>query len=214
MKVLKKYFKILVFILFFSVTLQATEYSRQRYRSLPTTNLVQTAKNAFLKAFDAADYYDHRQFKKRRWMVVSDFSQNSANKRGYLIDFRRKKIISFYVTHGENSGDGNGNAVAFSNIEDSHQSSLGLYQTAQRYSGQHGKSMRLVGVESTNDNAYDRYIVIHSANYANQETVDELGHLGPSWGCPAVDRATVKILLKKMKRKNFYYIYHEKFSNL
>jgi len=197
-----------------SISLWATPFSKEKYDRLSLSNLPVTAQRAIYKAFDSADYYDHGHFAKKRWIMVVDFSQNSRSKRGYLIDLKRKKVISYHVAHGENSGDGKGNSVAFSNIVDSHQSSLGLYVTDETYRGKHGKSLRLKGLESTNDLAFDRAIVIHSADYANENVVTKQGFLGTSWGCPAVGEKHIRKIVRKLNSKSFFYIYHERFSNL
>jgi len=47
------------------------------------------------------------------------------------------------VAHGQGSGDNC--ARQFSNIEDSHQSSIGLFRTQESYYGQHGYSLRMDG---------------------------------------------------------------------
>ena len=45
-------------------------------------------------------------------------------------------------------------ATSFSNLPESNQSSIGLYQTGQTYTGKHGRSLRLLGLEpGFNDNS-------------------------------------------------------------
>ncbi len=204
---------ILIILTAWSISTQATVFSNEVYRKMPLGSLPITAKHALQKAFDAADYYDHKYFAKKRWMMVVDFSQNSKNKRGYLINLKRKTIESYYVSHGENSGDGQGNTTTFSNVDGSHQSSIGLYITGETYIGKHGKSLRLHGLSSTNDLAHQRLIVIHSAPYVSPETIARQGFLGTSWGCPAVEAKAIKRIIRKLDKKHFYYIYHEKQSN-
>ena len=90
------------------------------------------------------------------------------------------------VAHGR--GSGLVRAVAFSNVPGSKQSSLGLFRTEDTYEGQHGYSLRLVGLEAgINDLAYPRTIVIHGADYATAKFASRHGRLGRSWGCPAID---------------------------
>jgi hypothetical protein len=55
-----------------------------------------------------------------------------------------------------------------SNDPGSKQSSLGLFATAEIYDGQHGRSLRLYGLEpGINDNALARALVIHGADYVS-----------------------------------------------
>ena len=95
-----------------------------------------------------------------------------------------------HITHGENSSDAAspGWAEYFSNIPESHQSSLGMMRGAEDYIGTWGQAMRIEGLESGyNDNVRSRAIVLHGAEYAREEFVDTYGVAGLSWGCPAVD---------------------------
>ena len=59
----------------------------------------------------------------------------------FVIARGRKLLFEEWVAHGKNSGDDL--ATSFSNRPNSYQSSLGLYQTGQIYSGKHGRSLRL-----------------------------------------------------------------------
>ena len=77
-------------------------------------------------------------------------------------------------------------AAHFSNTPGSLQSSLGLSRTAETYDGNNGYSLRLDGLEASNDNMRDRAIVMHGAAYAEDSFVDDNGYLGRSSGCPAV----------------------------
>lgn len=152
-------------------------------------------------------YYYPQKLETNNWIFVSDFTQHSSKKRGYLINTKTGNSTAYYVAHGVGSDDGNGNAVRFSNIEDSKMSSPGLYLTAETYSGSHGYSLKLDGIESTNSNARDRYIVLHGADYVNDRYVRDNGRAGRSWGCPAVDQKLSKDLIDKLKEGSLYYIY-------
>jgi hypothetical protein len=77
-------------------------------------------------------------------------------------------------------------ADTFSNTPNSNMSSLGLSRTAETYEGSNGYSLRLDGLEDSNDNMRDRFIVMHGASYAEDAFVDRNGYLGRSNGCPAM----------------------------
>ena len=71
------------------------------------------------------------------------------------------------MAHGRGSGDNY--ATRFSNAEGSHQTSLGLFRTADTYVGSNGYSLRLDGLETgVNDRARDRAIVMHGAPYVSE----------------------------------------------
>lgn len=119
-------------------------------------------------------------------LTIADFDQNSINKRLYIIDVDQKKLVlNTWVAHGQNSGDDR--TTSFSNDQDSNQSSLGFYLTGEIYTGKHGKSLKLDGMDQGfNSNARERSIVVHGADYVSQQSINQLGRLGRSQGCPAV----------------------------
>lgn len=119
-------------------------------------------------------------------LTIADFDQNSTRKRLWIIDLERDSLLLHtWVAHGEKSGGDL--PTRFSDTNDSNESSLGFYLTAEIYRGKHGRSLRLDGMdEGYNANARKRAIVVHGAPYVSQETINELGRLGRSHGCPAV----------------------------
>jgi len=66
------------------------------------------------------------------------------------------------------------------------------------YVGAHGRSMRLVGLDSTNCNAEPRGIVVHAAWYVGPEMVQAHGMLGRSEGCFAVSPADLPTMLTRL----------------
>lgn len=123
---------------------------------------------------------------RRPVLGVIDYSLPSTRPRFWLIDGRTGKVErSELVTHGQGSGDLR--ATRFSNTPGSHRSSLGLFVTGETYTGRHGLSLRLHGLEpGANDAAYERAIVMHGAWYATREHAARFGRLGRSLGCPAL----------------------------
>ena len=81
-------------------------------------------------------------------------------------------LINTVVSHGRNSGQLM--AESFSNKPESYKSSLGFFKTAETYFGKHGYSLRIDGLEKgINDQARNRAIVIHGADYAKEEFADD-----------------------------------------
>jgi hypothetical protein len=56
------------------------------------------------------------------------------------------------------------------------------------FDGNYGLSMRVNGLDQTNDNAMARAIVIHNAWYAEPDMIAKHGKLGRSEGCFAMSR--------------------------
>lgn len=144
---------------------------------------------------------------KKPVVAIADFSQSSREKRLYVIDLARKKLLlNTYVAHGRNSGDEYANR--FSNRESSYQSSLGFYRTMGTYQGKHGLSLRLEGLEKgINDLAYTRAIVMHGADYVSEKFIRNTGRLGRSLGCPAVSEKDHKVLINLLTGGAGLFIY-------
>ncbi len=145
---------------------------------------------------------------KKNIVSIVDFSQPSSQKRLYVIDVNSGKILfNTWVAHGRNSG--NEYASQFSNSPESHQSSLGFYTTLDTYMGGHGYSLRLKGCErGINDNAFERAIVIHGADYVSNRFINERGTPGRSFGCPAIPNELSKKIIDVIKNGSCLFIYH------
>ncbi|MBL0339766.1 MAG: murein L,D-transpeptidase catalytic domain family protein [Bacteroidetes bacterium] len=141
----------------------------------------------FKTALEGHQKLDHEnKLSASNLVTIVDLSQPSTNKRMYIVDLKSRKLLfNTYVAHGKNSGDLY--ATHFSNIPSSLQSSLGFYVTGNVYNGKHGLSLQLLGQEpGFNDEALDRAIVLHGADYVSESFIKNTGRLGRSFGCPAV----------------------------
>ena len=137
---------------------------------------------------------------------IADMSQTSSTKRLWVIDLDKKQLLlNTWVAHGKNTGDDK--ATRFSNVNSSNQSSLGFYITGEVYYGKHGRSLRLDGMDNGyNDNARSRAIVVHGADYVGQGTINALGRLGRSLGCPAVAPELSDKLINTIEGKTVLFI--------
>lgn len=140
-------------------------------------------------------------------LSIVDFSLPSTEKRLWVLNMDTQKVLfNTYVSHGKNTG---GNmATKFSNIPNSLQSSLGFFVTGETYIGGNGLSLFIDGMEKgINDNARERYVVIHGADYATPEFISRAGRLGRSYGCPALPRGLSKEIIETIKNKSCFFIY-------
>jgi hypothetical protein len=139
-------------------------------------------------------------------LTIADFDQNSTKKRLWIIDLNKDSLLlNTWVAHGQNSGDDM--ATKFSDVNDSNESSLGFYVTAEVYMGKHGRSLRLDGMDNGfNSNARKRSIVVHGAEYVSQGTINQLGRLGRSHGCPAVPAELSNQVINTIEGKTVIFI--------
>lgn len=140
-------------------------------------------------------------------LAIVDLSQPSVNKRLYIIDLVKHKLLfRTYVAHGRNSGDLY--AKKFSNDMSSYQSSLGFYQTLDTYQGKHGLSLKLKGLEpGFNTNVLDRAVVMHGADYVSENFIRKIGRLGRSFGCPAIPYDVHKDIIETLKNGACLFVY-------
>jgi hypothetical protein len=145
-----------------------------------------------------------------RYLAVVDYSKPSCLKRMALIDLKTGKQSFYRVAHGKNSGELY--AIRFSDTPESNMSSLGLFKVLEAYSGDHGKAMRLEGLETTlNGNAFSRDIVLHSAGYVSILTILENivtfngPRIGRSNGCFVVATEDIDEVTNRLGNEGFIY---------
>ncbi|MFC6222894.1 murein L,D-transpeptidase catalytic domain family protein [Hymenobacter artigasi] len=132
-------------------------------------------------------------------LAVADMDLPNTAERLWVIDLQEAKVLHrSLVAHGE--GSGHLRARRFSNQESSACTSLGFYRTAGTYDGIHGYSRRIEGLDKNqNANAFDRYVVLHAADYVSPQYVRQYGHLGYSRGCPALPPEQFKAIIATLR---------------
>jgi L,D-transpeptidase catalytic domain len=140
-------------------------------------------------------------------LTVIDYSLPSTEPRLWVLDLAHGEVLFHeLVAHGSGSGDNY--ATRFSNNNDSHQTSLGLFRTAGTYEGGNGYSLKLQGLDAgVNDMAETRHIVMHGAWYVSPEHARRQGRLGRSWGCPALSEASARPVIDTIKGGTFVFSY-------
>ncbi|MFN9710070.1 MAG: murein L,D-transpeptidase catalytic domain family protein [Bacteroidota bacterium] len=167
------------------------------------------SKDAFEKAIEGyQELLNSQKLKRIDIITIADFSKPSNEERLFVIDLKNNKILhKTLVAHGKNSGLLY--ARDFSNKPETNKSSLGFYLTLNSYSGEHGFSLRLKGLEKNiNDKAFERAIVMHGAPYVSQKNVRQNGFIGRSLGCPAIPMAKAGPIIQSIKNGTLLFIYH------
>src|SRR5438309_1510240 len=146
--------------------------------------------------------------KRQNLLTVIDYSLPSTEPRLFVFDLAARKLLFRELcAHGKASGDVMTNF--FSNEPGSEATSLGLFVTADTYTGHNGYSLRLKGLEEgINDTAWDRMIVMHGAYYVSQEAIRVLGRLGKSWGCPAIPVGVAKKIIDTIRGGSAVFAYY------
>ena len=156
---------------------------------------------------NAMEGYNSIELTNKSLLSIIDYSKPSSEKRFFIIDIENHKLLyQTLVAHGKKSGFLN--ATKFSNKIGSHKSSLGFFRTGNSYFGLRGYSLQLEGLEKgINDNARQRGIIIHGANYVDERLANGNGVIGRSWGCPAISKKLSKEIINLLKGGSLLYIY-------
>jgi hypothetical protein len=141
-------------------------------------------------------------------LTVIDYTKPSTQKRLWVLDLRTHTLLfEELVAHGQ--GSGNNIPTLFSNENETHRSSIGLFETRDTYVGKNGYSLRLEGLDvGFNDHAMERAIVMHGARYVSDTIVRAQGRLGRSWGCPAVRETVAHDLIDTVKGSGLVFAYY------
>ncbi len=122
---------------------------------------------------------------------IVDFSRPSSAPRFFVVDMASGQTVAHLVAHGRGSDPAHtGWVQRLSNVPGSFASSGGAYVTCDAYNGEHGRSMRLEGLDAANSNVEARAIVVHAAWYVNPEMARITGLIGRSEGCFAMSNSS------------------------
>ena len=169
--------------------------------------------NLSFEAFRYA-YIGYQSLKKQQRLngkelfSIIDFTKDCNSKRFYTIDLEKMKIVyNTYVAHGKKSGDRL--ATSFSDVAESNKSSIGFYITGSTYNGGNGYSLALHGDEKGyNSNLAKRSVVIHTADYADENYIARNGRMGRSLGCPVLPESIYKQVIDAIKDKTMIFAYY------
>ena len=131
-----------------------------------------------LKKFAVENNYD------TEYAFLVNMSIKSGKKRFYVVNLQTMAIEnSSLVAHGR--GDERFTFdKEYSNAAGSNCSSLGRYKVGKSYTGQFGLAYKLCGLDNTNSNAYNRFVVLHAMGCISYEETDS--PICQSEGCPAI----------------------------
>lgn len=112
--------------------------------------------------------FAHRHNMNEHYALFVDYSIPSGIPRLFVWDFHKKKIIaSTYVMHGSGGGS-TARRPRFSNRPGSECSSLGRFLVTKDRGNRLKCSFRLRGMDSDNQSAYTRGLMIHSSTWVDK----------------------------------------------
>ena len=140
------------------------------------------SKGAAAKKFAIANKFN------TQFCFLIDMSVSSGRKRFFIYDLQKNSILaSGLVTNGRRG--------MYSNEIGSNCTSQGKYKVGKPYKGTFGLAYKLYGLESTNSNAYARFVVLHSMICVPEFEIGALP-ICESNGCPTVSPGFLKTLAK------------------
>lgn len=188
-------FYLLLFILVAALAAGGWYYSRFRGERSASSIVMEKGDSLLHKTLQMADRlknYNTRQYNTKIGFLM-DMSIESGKNRFFLMDLEKDSVMSTaLVTHGRcNQNWLSGRK--YSNVVGSGCTSLGRYRVGKSYYGQFGLAYKLHGLDSTNNNAFKRYVVLHSHECVPDKETHPLP-LCQSDGCPTVSKAFLQEL--------------------
>ena len=129
------------------------------------------------------------------WVLIANLGIHSGLPRMVVWNIQEKRVVdSGLVAHGYGEATFAENVV-FSNTSKSYCSSKGIFRIGAKYKGSFGWSYKLHGLEMTNNNAFERFIVLHPYECVPSSSIYP-SFCCNSQGCPMVNPDFMKRLEK------------------
>lgn len=146
-----------------------------------------------LKIKEVHQYLDNKSSFTKQYAILIDMKINSGKARLFVVDLTTDRIVSKgLVAHGSGSNTTHRDSLVFGNVPNSYKTSLGKYKIGASYPGRFGKSYKLHGLDASNSNAFDRFIVLHRYSCVPDE--EQSYEICNSLGCPMVSEAYFEAL--------------------
>ena len=174
-------------------------------KTLITTGTKPSAK--FLRKAGEAKSFIQKNNYRDDYFFLLDLGIPSNKNRFFIFDLKKDSIVNRgLVTHG-NCNQYWLDKVKYDNTVGCGCSSLGKYKIGYSYYGRFGLAFKLHGLDTSNSNAYKRYVVLHSHECVpGYEVEDEICQ---SNGCPTVSPDFLKeleVLIKSSKNPTLLWI--------
>jgi hypothetical protein len=204
----------LLIILIIAVSWLSFSKTGKRVRAIyfPKAHISYPAKKGIFeklqeKAAVAKKFVRQKTFNDNICFLV-DMSLPSGQNRFFIYDFKKDTVLAAgLVAHGncfQNWLEGR----KYSNVVGCGCTSLGKYKIGIHYIGKFGYSYKLHGLDTSNNNAFERTVVLHSHSCIPEtEVADDICQ---SNGCPTVSPnflERLKIIINSSKKPMLLWIY-------
>ncbi len=125
--------------------------------------------------------------------IFVDLSKRSGVKRLFVVNLDKDSLIYSGLVANGHCKNYTRRSTQFSNEIGSNCSSQGRYKLGGKYQGSFGTAYKLYGLDSTNSNAFKRFVVLHA--HACVPDDEQLVGICRSEGCPTVS----PLFLKKLE---------------
>lgn len=162
-----------------------------------------------LRAAEAKKFVVQQGFSRTHCFLL-DMRIHSGMKRFFIYNLKRDSVeMAGLVTHGSGS-QADSEELVFSNQSNSYCTSLGRYKVGKSYIGSFGMAYKLHGLDESNNNAFNRCVVLHGHDCVPNGDVYPAG-ICLSLGCPTVSPAFLTRLqqyIDSSKRPLMLWIYY------
>lgn len=182
-----------------------TLHALKKEVKLPVSN--KTIEKLEQKVTAAKSFVKQKGYNENTCFLI-DMSLPSGQNRFFIYDFKKDTLqAAGLVAHG-NCFEYWLEGRKYSNVVGSGCTSLGKYKIGSSYTGKFGYSYKLHGLDTSNNKAFERTVVLHSHScIPEKEVTDEICQ---SNGCPTVSTAILqqlKPIINNSKKPILLWIY-------
>jgi hypothetical protein len=142
------------------------------------------------------------------YAFLSNMGMLSGKKRFFVVNLATMEVEqSALVSQGRGLGKSRFDKQ-YSNLEGSKCTALGRYKIMKKYKGEFGEAYKMAGLDSSNHNAYNRHIVLHSMGCIPD--AEDVMSTCISEGCPAVSvnfLASLKKIIDSRKKPMLLWVF-------
>jgi hypothetical protein len=183
---------LLVFILLASAAWYYSKYKRKTHHTVTDVSNTKLLTRLNLRAKPLLAYAKKHGYNTNTCFLI-DMNIESGKNRFFVYDMKKDAVLDAgLVTHGRCNKNWLPNRQ-YGNEVGCGCTSLGKYKIGKPYNGRFGLAYKLHGLDSTNSNAFKRYVVLHSHSCVPDGEVNPLA-ICQSDGCPTVSAQYLKKL--------------------